>query len=116
MSPRIGLARVSGRSMEPALREGDRLLVLHGARPRPGRLVVAQLPPGPAGPRPMGVKRATHRRVVDGDVRWWLASDNPGAGTDSRTFGPVRAGAVVAVVLARLPRRRRWASHRRRRA
>lgn len=101
---RIGLARVTGRSMEPTLRHGDRVLVLHGARPRPGRLVVARLPDGPAGPRPLGVKRATHRRVVGGELCWWLSSDAPERGTDSRTFGPVPQGEVVAVVVVRLPR------------
>ncbi len=90
--------------MEPTLRAGDVLVVVHGMRPRPGRLVVVQLPDGPHGPRPLGIKRATHRRIADGDVRWWVASDNAAAGTDSRTFGAVPASSVVALGLLRLPR------------
>ena len=40
---KLGIVSVLGRSMEPTLHEGDRLLVLYGARPRPGRLVAARL-------------------------------------------------------------------------
>ncbi|WP_374929123.1 S24 family peptidase [Kytococcus sedentarius] len=101
---RVGLARVSGHSMEPTLRPGDLVLVAHGARVRPGRLVVVQLPAGPMGARPLGIKRARCRRIVDGRVGWWVTSDNPGQGTDSRTFGAVEPGAVVAVGLCRVPR------------
>lgn len=36
------VATVSGRSMEPALRSGDRLLVLRTARVRPGQIVVVR--------------------------------------------------------------------------
>ena len=56
---RLGIALVRGRSMEPTLHEGDRLLVLHGARARVGRMAVVRLPPGPDGPRPLAVKRVT---------------------------------------------------------
>ncbi|WP_462417192.1 S24/S26 family peptidase [Kytococcus sp. Marseille-QA3725] len=102
---RIGIARVSGRSMEPTVHDGDRLLVVHGLPVRRGRLVVAQLPDGPTGPRPLGVKRVSHRQVVGSEVRWWVTSDNPRAGTDSRVFGALPPDAVVAVVVCRLPRR-----------
>lgn len=101
---RVGLARVSGRSMEPTLRPGDLVVVLHGAPVRPGRLVVCRLPDGPMGARPLGIKRARCRRIVDGQVAWWVHSDNPAQGTDSRTFGPVDPRAVVAVALFRVPR------------
>ena len=43
---RLGLAVVHGRSMLPTLREGDRLLVLHGGAPRRGGLAVCRLPGG----------------------------------------------------------------------
>ena len=69
---RLGLAVVHGRSMLPTLREGERLLVLHGAVPRVGGLVVCRLPQGV-----VAVKRVTAR----GERGWVVASDNPeGAG------------------------------------
>ncbi|MGN6574470.1 MAG: S24 family peptidase [Nocardioides sp.] len=89
----IGLAVVRGRSMAPTLREGDRLLVRHGARPRPGRLVVVRLPDGV-----VAVKRAT-RREPGG---WWVERDNPAEGVDSWSVGAIPDGDVVARVLARV--------------
>lgn len=101
---RVGLARVSGRSMEPTLRPGDLVVVLHGAPVRPGRLIVCRLPDGPMGARPLGIKRAVGRRIDGGAVAWWVRSDNPAQGTDSRTFGAVPAADVLAVGVARVPR------------
>ena len=90
--------------MLPVLREGDRLLVVHGATVHPGGLVLARFPDGA-----LVVKRAVERRPArDGGAAWWLLSDNPSAGVDSRHRGPVRDADVVAVVRARLwpaPRR-----------
>lgn len=90
--------------MEPALRPGDLVVVLHGAPVRPGRLVVCRLPDGPMGARPLGIKRAVARRIDGGTVTWWVRSDNPAQGTDSRTFGAVPAADVLAVGVARVPR------------
>ena len=104
MPPLIGLAVVRGRSMEPALREGDRLLIRYGGRVRPRALVVVRLPD-----RPIAVKRAEHR--VEGG--WWIGRDNPADGVDSWTVGPIADDDVIAVVLARvwpLTRRRGPAS------
>ncbi|MEV7431201.1 S24/S26 family peptidase [Nocardioides sp. NPDC092400] len=96
--PRIGLAHVSGESMRPTLAPGDQLLVVHGALPRPGRLVVARFPDGT-----VAVKRAVERRTTAaGRPGWWLLSDAPDRGIDSRHRGPVAEEAVVAVVRARL--------------
>ena len=89
----IGVAVVRGRSMEPTLRDGDRLLVRYGATPRPGSLVLVRLPD-----RPLSVKRAT-RRVDDG---WWVERDNPAEGVDSWLVGAVADDDVVARVLVRL--------------
>jgi nickel-type superoxide dismutase maturation protease len=87
--------------MVPALRPGDRCLVLWGARVRPGQLVVAEHPRQPG---VLIVKRAA-RRERDG---WWLASDNPYAGGDSATFGVAPDELVLGRVLLRCwPRRRR---------
>ena len=79
--------------MQPTLYDGDRLLVLHGAVPRPGRLVVVRLPDGV-----VAVKRAT-RHEPDG---WWVERDNPREGVDSWRVGAVPEQDVLAVVLVRL--------------
>ena len=84
--------------MLPTLHEGDRLLVRHGGRVRPGALVVARFADGT-----LTVKRAVEeRRTASGEPGWWLLSDNPGEGVDSRHRGPVPADRVSAVVLARV--------------
>jgi nickel-type superoxide dismutase maturation protease len=95
---------VAERSMEPALRPGDWLLVWRGIRPgrppriRPGQIVVARQP---GRSDFLLVKRAA-RREGDG---WWLASDNSGAGAvDSRSFGAVPGDAITGRVLVRYHR------------
>ncbi len=69
--------------MRPALAPGDRLLVVRGRRPRPGDVVAVD------DPRRAG--RVLVKRVVavhpGGELT--VAGDNPGASTDSRTFGCV---------------------------
>ena len=83
--------------MRPTLRPGDRLLVRYGARVRPGRLVLARFADGT-----LTVKRATERRTTaSGRPGWWLTSDNPAVGVDSRHRGPVPDEDVLAVVLVR---------------
>jgi nickel-type superoxide dismutase maturation protease len=97
-TPRWGVAVVVGDSMRPGLHPGDRLLVDYRRRPAPGDLVVVRTPG-----RPVAVKRAAERRTTDlGEPGWWLLSDNPAAGTDSRTFGAVADGDVLAVVVRRI--------------
>jgi SOS-response transcriptional repressor LexA len=93
-----GFAVVRGRSMEPTLRDGDRLLVRHGATPRVGRLAVVRLPDGV-----VAVKRVTRRE----DGGWWVERDNPAVGVDSWTVGAIPDTAVLARVVARIwpPRR-----------
>ena len=84
--------------MLPTLREGDFLLVRHGARIRPGDLVVARFADGT-----LAVKRAAEqRRTRTGDAGWWLLSDNPDEGVDSRHRGPVADADVLAVVRVRV--------------
>ena len=102
---RLGFALVRGRSMEPTLHEGDRLLVLHGARPRVGRMALVRLPPGPDGPRPLAVKRVTGRDP-DGGPGWWVERDNPRDGVDSWQVGAIAPTDVLALVLGRVPGRR----------
>jgi phage repressor protein C with HTH and peptisase S24 domain len=93
-----GLAVVHGRSMQPTLYDGDRLLVRHAATPRAGDLVVVRLPDGV-----VAVKRATFRR----DDGWWVERDNPREGVDSWRVGAIPDVDVLAVVRARVwpPRR-----------
>jgi nickel-type superoxide dismutase maturation protease len=87
--------KVAERSMEPALRPGDWLLVRRTRRIRPGQLVLAR---HPERPEMLIVKRAA-RRAGGG---WWLESDNPEAGAvDSRRFGAVPAPLIQGRVLAR---------------
>jgi hypothetical protein len=72
--------RVSGPSMIPTLRDGDRLLVLLGRPIHPGDVVLAVYD---SLPDRFVIKRAEYE--VDGG--WWLASDNPFAGGDSASHG-----------------------------
>jgi Peptidase S24-like len=79
--------------MEPTLRAGDRLLVDYRQLPRIGAMAVVRLPK-----RPLSVKRLA-RRVGDD---WWVESDNPAMGTDSRVVGVVAGQDVMAVVVCRV--------------
>ena len=89
----LGFAVVSGRSMEPTLYDGDRLLVCYGARPKPGRLAVIRLPN-----RPVSVKRLVSR-LDDG---WWVSRDNPAEGVDSGQVGTISDSDVLAAVVMRV--------------
>ena len=101
-----GVARVVGRSMEPTLRDGDLLLVLWGARPRLGSLVVVRLPRDQHGAdRPIAVKRLSGTDPMDSS-RWWVERDNPRVGVDSWLVGSIPSGDVLARVVLRLPCRR----------
>jgi SOS-response transcriptional repressor LexA len=86
---RIGTVLVSGPSMVPALRDGDRLVVGYGAGVRAGDVVVARFRSRPG---LLVVKRAV-REAEDG---WLLASDNPFV-----TGGPSGVADVEAKVLGR---------------
>jgi len=95
----LGLVDVEGTSMAPTLAAGDTVLVRWGARPRPGRVVVAVWP---AHPEVLVVKRVARR-----DARgWWLTGDDPATSEDSRALGAVPADAVRARVLLRWRRAR----------
>jgi hypothetical protein len=84
--------------MTPVLSEGDRLLVRYGARPAPGDVVVARFPDGT-----LTVKRAeSARETRTGAPGWWLTSDNPEEGVDSRHRGVIAAEAVLGVVRLRV--------------
>jgi signal peptidase I len=90
---RLGLAFVRGRSMEPTLLAGDRLLVRYDAVPKPGDLVVVRLPDGT-----VAVKRATRREPAG----WWVERDSRFEGVDSWSVGAIRDCDVVAVAWRRV--------------
>jgi hypothetical protein len=84
--------------MRPGLRPGDRLLVSYRRPPGPGDVVVARLADGT-----VAVKRAVERRTTaSGRPGWWLLSDDPERGVDSRHRGPVPDDDVLAVVIRRI--------------
>jgi phage repressor protein C with HTH and peptisase S24 domain len=84
------VVRVSGPSMSPTLRDGDIVLVRHGAAIRSGDLVLATFR---ALPDRLIVKRAVRAQ----DNGWWLASDNGFAGGDSEIHGVAEVHARVIV-------------------
>ena len=94
-------ARVTGPSMAPTVRSGDRLLVRR-LRPsdvvRPGDVVLARFP---ARPELLVVKRVV--RAVPGGH--WVEGDNPLVTDDSRAYGP--AEVLGRVLLRYWPPRRR---------
>lgn len=97
----LDVVEVRGRSMQPTLLPGDRLILVrqHGP-PRRGSVVVARDPRQPA--------RELVKRVAVVDERGIdLRGDDPGGSTDGRTFGRVPMSAVGWRVVGRywpLPR------------
>ena len=92
------LARVTGPSMSPSVRHGDRLLVRRVEEPEevvPGDVVLARFP---SRPDLLVVKRV--RRAVAGGH--WVEGDNGLVTDDSRAFGT--AVVVGRVVLRLWPR------------
>jgi len=90
--------------MLPTLREGQRLLVRYGGPVRVGAVVLARFADGT-----LTVKRVDSARATrSGRPGWWLVSDNPTEGVDSRHRGPVAGDDVVAVVRARVWPPRVW--------
>ncbi len=104
--PQLGVATVHGRSMEPTLHEGDRVVVLYGVRPRAGRMALVRLPDSHSGPRPLAIKRVTGQAPAEPD-HWWVERDNPATGVDSWQVGAIPRHDVKGVVLGRLPARLR---------
>ena len=117
MAVGLGVVVVRGRSMEPTLHTGDRMVVLHGAPPLLGRLAIVRLPPDDDGmPRPLAVKRVTRRDPAD-PRRYWVESDNQRISgvADSWThgIGSLAREQIRAIVLFRIPQRFRLPGRRR---
>ncbi|MFN2518364.1 MAG: S24 family peptidase [Jatrophihabitantaceae bacterium] len=92
--------RVRGASMVPTLRDGDFVVVRHGARVRRGDVVLACFRDMPDRP----VLKRVVRREANG---WWLVSDNRAAAGDSSAHGVADVCARVIFRWRRgaLPRR-----------
>jgi peptidase S24-like protein len=90
--------------MVPTLRDGDRVVVRHGAVIRPGDVVLATY-------RSLPDRLVLKRALRASDGGWWLASDNAaaGGGSDVHGIADVAARVVLRVRGARLGvvRRRR---------
>lgn len=92
------IARVTGPSMSPTVRHGDRLLVRRVDRPDAVRADDVVLARFPGRPDLLVVKRV--RRAVPGGH--WVEGDNPLVTDDSRAYGTaVVVGRVVARVWPR---------------
>ncbi len=118
---RLVAVTVRGASMEPAYRDGDRVLVRRGHRPAPGQVVVVRDLPARAVPGPaLLIKRVAavpgdpvprdrvaalagvpERYVPHGQLV--LLGDNPAASFDSRHRGYFAAAQVVGTVWRSLP-------------
>jgi nickel-type superoxide dismutase maturation protease len=83
---------VEGRSMEPTLAPGDRLVVVRARVLHAGDIVAVR---DPRDRTRVLVKRIG--AVLEDEIV--LRGDNPGVSTDSRTFGPVATTAVLGRVV-----------------
>lgn len=88
---RLDAVEVTGASMAPALRPGDRLLVeSHTYRHRAPRRGDVVLAPDPRGPSRELIKRVAAVGPAGVDLR----GDHPAGSSDSRTFGSIPAAHV----------------------
>ncbi|HEY1295074.1 MAG TPA: S26 family signal peptidase [Chloroflexota bacterium] len=94
--------RVRDTSMQPALRPGDRLLVLTWARPRASDVIIFR--------DPEALSTFTVKRVqaLTSEGSLIVRGDNPNVSRDSRHFGPVPRALIVGRAIYRyLPGPRR---------
>jgi nickel-type superoxide dismutase maturation protease len=89
--------RVTGASMEPTLHDGEFVLVDAWRRPRSGELALVR--------HPHRSEVTVVKRVASiDDDGCELSSDNPSAGTDSRTWGPLDPSLILGTVVLVLDR------------
>ncbi|MEO5628012.1 MAG: S24/S26 family peptidase [Candidatus Saccharimonadales bacterium] len=87
----FAIRRVSGRSMEPTLLNGQLVVVWRWAKPRPGSVVVVHH---------NGLEKIKRiQDVKDGQI--YLLGDNPLKSTDSRQFGWLPVSHVQGRVVGR---------------
>ncbi|MDP1876899.1 MAG: nickel-type superoxide dismutase maturation protease [Actinomycetota bacterium] len=86
--------RIVGPSMEPALRNGDWVLVRRTGRLRTGDIALLA---HPRRPDLLVVKRAARPEGTG----WWVLGDNPDSSDDSREFGVVPSASIVGRVTFR---------------
>jgi nickel-type superoxide dismutase maturation protease len=97
LSRRRMRVRVTGASMLPTLSDGEFVLVDPAAAPRIGQLVVAV--------HPQQDDLLVIKRLIGRDEGGLVvASDNPEAGSDSRSWGPVPPDRLMGVVTLVLDR------------
>ncbi|MCB4398495.1 nickel-type superoxide dismutase maturation protease [Synechococcus sp. MU1625] len=95
------LLRIEGRSMQPTLEPGDRVLVRRlnsNSTLRLGSVLVTWHP------------QRTNLRLIKrlnrlDSTGLWLLGDNPAESTDSRQLGPVATSLLIGEVVGRLPSR-----------
>ncbi|MGQ0543412.1 MAG: nickel-type superoxide dismutase maturation protease [Blastocatellia bacterium] len=92
---RIGF-KVTGDSMTPTLRNGDRVLVDPKRTIAMGDIVLAN---HPYKQNILIIKRVTS---IDSDANYFLAGDNPAESTDSQTFGKIPSKHVLGKVVAQM--------------
>jgi type IV secretory pathway protease TraF len=87
--------------MLPTLLPGDFLVAVAPRALRRGSLVVVELPGRPGYEmvkRLVGVPGDEVEGRTLGPAEFWVLGDDPGASTDSRSFGPVAHDAVHGVI------------------
>lgn len=92
---RIGF-EVSGDSMLPTLKTGDRVLIDPSARIEAGDLVLANHP------YKKSVRMIKRVSSIDSDGTYFLNGDYPAESTDSQTFGNIPAKDILGKVVARM--------------
>lgn len=91
---RIRRVEITGLSMQPALRPGDRVVAIRAGRPRAGDIVAF---PDPRSPRRTMVKRVV--TAAGGGVL--VLGDNKSRSTDSRHFGLVYNNVIIGRLIYR---------------